>query len=116
MARGRINRFGVMLSMLLEMRDRKGWKALGYESWEEYGEKEWEYSVNYLNRITGAGYTQSVIVPIGTKEIPESQLRPLSSTPESERTTERKTSIGMAYQVGNFGGTGCNIKLVNKCL
>ena len=26
--------------LLLDMRDRKGWKALGYESFVEYGEKE----------------------------------------------------------------------------
>ena len=30
--------------LLLDMRDRKGWKALGYESFVEYGEKELIYS------------------------------------------------------------------------
>ncbi len=68
--------------MLLDIRDRKGWLALGYKSWEDYGEIEWGYSVNYLNRITSAEYVQSVISPMSTKEIPERQLRPLTSVPD----------------------------------
>lgn len=36
----------------------------------------------YLNRITSAGRTQSIVVPIGTMEIPETQLRPLTSVPD----------------------------------
>jgi hypothetical protein len=51
------------------MLDRKGWKALGYASWEEYGEKEWEFSVRQLNRLATAEVTQSVLGPIGPKEI-----------------------------------------------
>ena len=29
--------------LLLDMRDRQGWKALGYESFKDYGEKELGY-------------------------------------------------------------------------
>ena len=68
--------------MLLEMRDRKGWKVLGYSSWEDYGEKEWDYSVRHLNRLATAESTQKLLEPIGSKDIPEGQLRPLTQVPD----------------------------------
>ena len=75
-----------MRSNLLDMRDRNGWKALGFTSFEEYGEKEWGYSRTYINRLAKAEEIQkSLSVPIGTSEIPESQLRPLSVIPEADR-------------------------------
>ncbi len=71
------------------MRDRKGWKALGYESFKEYGEKELGYQEAHIYRIVDAaeislqiGYSQDS--PIGESP-PESQLRPLKSIPEDER-------------------------------
>jgi myosin heavy subunit len=72
----------VMRSMLLDMRDRKGWKALGFESWEQYGEKEWDYGKQYLYRLATASRIESIVSPIGEKEIPESQLRPLTQVPD----------------------------------
>ncbi len=73
---------GVARSMLLEMRDRKGWKVLGYSSWEDYGEKEWGYGQQYLDRLATASRIESIITPIGVKQIPESQLRPLTQVPD----------------------------------
>jgi hypothetical protein len=73
---------GVARSMLLEMRDRKGWKVLGYSSWEEYGEKEWDYGKQYLYRLATASRIESIVSPIGEKQIPESQLRPLTQVPD----------------------------------
>ncbi len=73
---------GVMRSMLLEIRDRKGWKALGYESWEQYGEKEWDYSRQHLHRLADAAKVQLIVSPIGDKQIPETHLRPLSQVPD----------------------------------
>ena len=73
---------GVARSMLLEMRDRKGWKVLGYSSWEEYGEKEWDYGRQYLDRLATASRIEYIIAPIGAKQIPESKLRPLNQVPD----------------------------------
>lgn len=73
---------GVARSMLLEMRDRKGWKALGYESFEDYGDKEWGYSRQHLNRLATAESTQKLLEPMGSKEISERQLRPLNQVPD----------------------------------
>ena len=77
---------GVMRSRLLEMRDRKGWKALGYSSWEEYGQKEWGYERQYLNRLATASLIQSIVEPIGSKQILETHLRPLSQVPDDIKT------------------------------
>lgn len=75
--------------LLLDMRDRKGWKALGYESFKDYGEKELGYQEAYVYRLVDAaeislqlGYSPDS--PIG--ESPkETHLRPLKSVPEDER-------------------------------
>lgn len=75
----------VARSMLLEMRDRKGWKALGYASFEEYGEKEWGYTRQHINRLATAYQIEKSLEPIGSKEIPENHLRPLTAIPEAER-------------------------------
>ncbi len=74
----------VARSLLLEMRDRKGWLALGYTSFEEYGEKEWNYSQSYIYRLSKAEkIQQSLNSPLG--EIPETHLRPLGQIPPEER-------------------------------
>lgn len=75
-------------TMLLEMRDRKGWLALGFESWADYAIKEWGYSENYLNRLANAARIQSVVVPIGTNEIPESHTRELANLPTDDAMRE----------------------------
>ncbi len=76
--------YGAMRLLLLEMRDRKGWKALGFESWEQYGELEWGFTRQHLNRLATSAYIQNLVEPIGS-EIPESQLRPLTSVPDEAK-------------------------------
>lgn len=73
--------------LLLDMRDRKGWKALGYESFVEYGEKELSFGSAYLYRLAEAAEISMQIgySPIGEKSPPESQLRPLTQVPEDIR-------------------------------
>lgn len=72
--------------LLLDMRDRKGWKALGYESFKEYGEKELNYQERHLYRLVDAA---EIGMQIGTDQLdsqpPESQLRPLTAVPEDVR-------------------------------
>jgi hypothetical protein len=91
---------GVMRSMLLEMRDRKGWKALGYESWEDYGEKEWDYSRQHLHRLADAASVQISMSPLGDKEIPERHLRPLTQVPEEERQAIWEEATRIAEENG----------------
>jgi hypothetical protein len=74
-----------MRLLLLEMRDRKGWLALGFESWEQYGEQEWGFTRQHLNRLATSAYIQNLVEPIGSEEIPESQLRPLTSVPDEAK-------------------------------
>lgn len=94
------NLSSVMRSLLLEIRDRKGYLALGFSSFEEYGEKEWGYSRTYINRLAKAEEVQKTLtVPIGT-ELPESQLRELAKIPEAERTAIYEQAKAEAEAVG----------------
>ena len=56
--------------------------ALKASSWEEYGEKEWGYGRQYLDRLATASRIEAIVSPIGEKEISESKLRPLSQVPD----------------------------------
>jgi hypothetical protein len=90
----------VMRSMLLEMRDRKGWRALGFSSWAEYGEKEWNYSLSQLDRLATAARIESFLPPIGGLQIPESQLRPLTSIPDEAKPEVWQEAITRALAEG----------------
>lgn len=76
--------------LLLDMRDRKGWKALGYESFVEYGKQSLGYEKGYLYQLADAGEISLQLgynseSAIADSPPPESQLRPLKSVPESVR-------------------------------
>lgn len=94
--------------LLLDMRDRKGWKALGYESFKDYGEKELGYQENYIHKLVNAaeislqiGYSPDCTIV----QPPESQLRPLKSVPEAERKSIWDEATRKAESVyERFGG------------
>ncbi len=73
--------------LLLDMRDRKGWKALGYENFVEYGEKELGFASTHLYRLADSAEISLQIgfSPLGEKSPPETHLRPLKSVPEEDR-------------------------------
>ncbi|MBT9098426.1 hypothetical protein KFZ76_11980 [Methylovulum psychrotolerans] len=74
----------VARKILLEIRDRKGWKALGYSSFAEYGEKEFGYDQTYIYRLAKAEEVQKTInSPLG--ELPETHLRELGRLPAADR-------------------------------
>ncbi len=67
-------------SLVLELYERKGWDALGYESWRECVVKEFQQSQSYLYYQLEAAQTERNISTMVEKSepIPESQLRPLA--------------------------------------
>ena len=92
----------VARALLLEMRDRKGYLALGFKSFDEYGEKEWGYTRTYINRLATAELTQqSLCVPIGT-ELPESQLRALAKISEEDRNAIYQEAKAKAEEAGKI--------------
>lgn len=75
--------------LLLDMRDRKGWKALGYASFKDYGEKELGYKERHIYELVDAaeislqlGYSAE---DCAMAQPAERQLRPLKAVPEDER-------------------------------
>lgn len=73
--------------LLLDMRDRKGWKALGYESFVEYGEKELSLGSARIYQLADAAEIslQLGFSKILEKQPTESHLVPLKSVPEEDR-------------------------------
>ena len=76
-------------SLLLDLYEREGWKALGYASWRDCVTTEFKQHQSYLYRQLEAAKTEKNILPMLENspigEIPESHLRPLSSLPLSVR-------------------------------
>jgi hypothetical protein len=91
----------VMRSRLLEMRDRKGWKVLGYSSFSEYGEKEWNYNKSYISRLTEAQRIQDLLeLPMGNSDIPERTLRPLAKIPDADKSEVYEEALERALTEG----------------
>ena len=89
--------------LLLDMRDRKGWKALGYESFKDYGEKALGYKEAYIYRLVDAaeialqlGYDSTIV----ESQPKESHLQPLKSVPEDERKAIWEEATRKAMEEG----------------
>lgn len=77
-------------ALLLDLRDRDGWQALGYESWQECIQAEFHMSRSYAHRLINAHLVEQVLtLPIGNVEhLPESHARelvPLLDQPDKMR-------------------------------
>jgi len=101
-------------SLLLEMRDRKGYIALGFSSFEEYGESEFGYSKSYIHRIATAAHIQNALSPIGDSEIPEGQLRPLNQIPDADKQDVWNQAIEKAKEEGKKLGARHVEEAVNE--
>ena len=73
-------------ALLFDMRDRKGWIALGYESFAEYGEQALGWKKSALNQeVMAASIEVTLSLSANCGQIPEGQLRPLSPLTGEER-------------------------------
>lgn len=92
------SRIGDIREMLIELHDREGWKARGYDTWEECVAKEFpDWCKRHADRLRLAGRVQKAIEaaapktvgPMGPKSapppIPERHLRPLGDLPEDQQ-------------------------------
>jgi ParB family chromosome partitioning protein len=71
---------------LLELYEREGWRALGYESWRECAQSEFGFKQSHTYRLLAAAEVERNISPIGENQtIPESHLRPLASLPPDQQ-------------------------------
>lgn len=68
--------------LLVEMHDGKGWKALGYGSWQNFCEVEFKsYSIRYVNNLVNQG---RVAKQLGTI-VPESHARELRGVDQEQQ-------------------------------
>jgi hypothetical protein len=78
-------------ALVLDLYERKGWDALGYESWRECVVKEFKQGENYLYKQLAAAQAEKNICT--TVQIPERQIRPLTrlnDDPEKQRVAWQK--------------------------
>ena len=83
-------------TQLLELKEREGWKALGYSSWRECAVAEFDYSQSRVYQLLDAAQIErdiSTIVENG--ETPEGHLRelaPLKDHPTIKHPTSNRQS------------------------
>lgn len=72
--------------LIAELHEKKGWEALGYKSWRQCVNAEFEQSQAHLYRQLEAAKIEKVVSPTGEiGKIPERVLRPLASLPPEQQ-------------------------------
>lgn len=82
--------------LLLEMYEREGWKALGYESWREYGQVEFGYSESRIYQLMDAAKVERNISTMVEKSIPERHLRPLTRLEPEQQSAAYQQAVETA--------------------
>ena len=82
-------------ALILDLYEREGWAALGYQSWRECVVAEFKQGENYLYKQLAAAQTErNICTFVQSREpIPESQLRPLAKlkdNPDQQREAWQK--------------------------
>jgi hypothetical protein len=72
---------------LLELKERDGWRALGYNTWRDCAQMEFGYKQSRVYQLLEAAEIERNISTIVENQlIPESHLRPLAALePEQQR-------------------------------
>lgn len=77
------NRAAEMSRLLLELKDRQGWKALGYTSWHECVKNEFAYSSQHLYRLLDtAQVNQTIAGVLPGVNLPERHAREVKTFPQ----------------------------------
>jgi hypothetical protein len=76
-------KIGNITAHLIELHNRKGWKALGYGSWKQCLKEEFGHSASWACRQIKAAEVRQTL-PIGN-ELSEAQSRELAKVPEEKR-------------------------------
>lgn len=80
-------------ALLLDIYEREGWRALGYESFVAYAETEFSASKSQAYRLLDAARLDAILSPIGETGLPEGHLRELRTVigePEVVRTVVKQ--------------------------
>jgi len=86
-------------SLVLNLYEGEGWKALGYKSWRECVMVEFKTGQSHIYRMLDAAKTERNISPMGeNQEIPERHLRPLSKLPPAQQKEAWDRAVQTAPQ------------------
>jgi hypothetical protein len=78
--------------LVLDLYEREGWVALGYQSWRECVATEFKQGQSYLYyQLEAAQIEKNISTTVEKEQIPERQLRPLSKLePDQQREAWQK--------------------------
>jgi histone H3/H4 len=102
-------------TMLQDFRDRKGWLALGYDSWAICCDKEFEISYQHAHRLIDAKKMQDKLSPIG--EVPalkENALRELKGVPDDKLPEVISQAKANAVKAGRETPTAKDVSAAAK--
>lgn len=85
---------------LLKMRDEKGWKAMGYASFDEYGEKARGLSGRRLYQLATAAETAISLQLNDSSKTPETHLRVVANLSDEERRKVWDAATAKAEEEG----------------
>lgn len=81
---------------LLELYEREGWRALGYDNWRNCAQVEFAFGQSHVYRLLQAAAVERNISPNGEITIPESHARVLAGLPAHEQRTVYERTVATA--------------------
>ena len=66
-------------ALVLELYEREGWRALGYDSWRECVVAEFDQSQAYLYRLLDAAKVEGIFRPLAKTRLPKAFYDPLQN-------------------------------------
>lgn len=102
--------------LLLDLYEREGWRALGYDSWRSCAVEEFSQSQSYLYRQLDAAKTERLLLPSGVDfangetSIPESHLRELAPLAAADPEAAREV-YSEAKQNGTITARGLGLRI-----
>lgn len=82
--------------LLLDLYERRGWEALGYESWRECAAAEFEQGERQLYRQLQAAQIERHLTHVTNTPVPERTLRPLAKVTPMEQPVVWKEAVETA--------------------
>jgi hypothetical protein len=96
---------------LLEIRDRRLYRELGFATFETYCRERWQWGRHYVNRQIAAAEVVRNLVPMGTKPETERQARALTQLPPEQQLEAWATAVA---QSPNGHPTAAEVETVVK--
>lgn len=87
-------------TLVLQMHDGQGWKALGYQSWKACVEGEFVFGRQYAYRLLEAAQVEQRVSPVGDTKLRETHVRELAVAPLTRQADVYAAAVKSAPPTG----------------